>query len=94
MSTPKRISERQAMDVKHTINEELSWGLFKEYIISQAKEKRIQSRVLGGDLTKLLEREQVLGQADLLDSLLEDFHNHVVHVATIHKSEAGEQEHA
>lgn len=83
----KRISERQAMDVRHTIREELSWGLFKEFIAAQAKEKRIQSKVLSGDLTKLLEREQLLGQADLLESLMEDFHNHVVHVATIHKSE-------
>lgn len=78
----KRISKRQALDVQNAIERELSWGTFREYVESQLLEKRNQIRMLTGDITKFLEREQLLGQVLQLETLISDFHNHVVHVIT------------
>jgi len=78
----KHITPRELMDVEHDLKTGLVYGILREYLESRLVESRIQARVLAGNLASLLEREQLLGQINLLESFHDDFHNHVKHVVT------------
>jgi len=78
----RHITPRELMEVEHDLKQGLVYGILREYITSRLSESRNQARMLAGNLSSLLEREQMLGQINLLETFHDDFHNHVVHVVT------------
>ena len=78
----RHITPRELMEVEHELKSGLIYGMIREYMAARLVETRNQARVLSSNLTSLLEREQLLGQVNLLETFHDDFHNHVVHVVT------------
>jgi len=89
----RHITPRELMEVEHEIKTGLIYGLIREYFASKLVETRNEARVLSSNLTSLLEREQKLGQINLLETFHDDFHNHVVHVVTKQPTETKDTEH-
>jgi len=80
-----KITHREQLEVLEQVKRDLSWKCFREYVVSQHFEKKNQVRSLSSNFNALLEREQLQGQVFLLESILEDFHSHVVNVITTNK---------
>ena len=89
----RHITPRDLMEIEHDLKSGLLYGILREYIESRLIESRNQARILSSSLNSLLEREQKLGQINLLETFHDDFHNHVVHVVTKQPTETKDTEH-
>lgn len=75
-----KLSQEHKNEVLGAIKNGRSWECFRDFVELQKQAKKNEIRAASSDLTKLLAREQAMGQLVLLEAISEDFHNHVVNV--------------
>lgn len=84
-------TKRQLVEVRHEVNNSLSWMLFKEFLEAQSLENENTADSYSSDLTKLLLREQHYGAGKALDKLLENFQSHVANEINNKKDNENDQ---
>lgn len=75
-----KLSKRAKLEIEGQLKRDLSWQAHAHFVTSQLEEKKNQLQQCSGDITKILLREQLLGQILFLEKHSEYFHNHVANV--------------